>query len=104
MVLYVHKFDVHAGMGKAYAEWVQQVMPQILSGPGLVEFRAYRPQAGNSQIAVTYEFADMASWAAWQSDETMQRLFQESREFITNVTAEVWGPSPVVPEAIRPGS
>ncbi len=103
MVLYVTKYDIMPDKGEAYLEWAKQVIPQILAMTGLVEFRAYRPQAGTSQIAVTYEFRDMASWTEWQSSETMQRLLQEIRNFITNSSAELWGPSPVVPEPIRPG-
>ena len=103
MVLYVQKYDIEPGKGEAYLEWAKQAIPQILAVPGLVEFRGYRPQTGSSQIAVTYEFKDMAAWAEWQSSETMQRLLQEIRAFTTNLTAELWGPSPVVPEPIRPG-
>ena len=103
MVLYVQKYDIHPGKITAYNEWAKQAIPQVLAIPGLVEFRGYRPTTGTSQIAATYEFADMAAWATWQADETMQRLLQEQRAFITNWTAELWGPSPVVPDPIRPG-
>ncbi len=74
MVLYVQKYDVMPGKGEEFIEWAKAAIPQILSVPGIVELRSYRPQVGDSQIATTYEFADMASWAEWQSDETMQRL------------------------------
>ena len=103
MVLYVQKYDIVPGMNDEFIEWAKGAIPQILSVPGIVEMRSYRPQAGNSHIATTYEFEDMSSWAVWQASETMQRLLQEGRTFMVNSTAELWGPSPVVPEPLRPG-
>ena len=103
MVLYVQRFDILPGKGEAYLERAKTAVPQLMAVPGIVEFRAYRPQAGVSQIAATYEFEDMASWAAWQSSETMQTMLQEFRQYVSNASAELWGPSPVVPEPLRPG-
>jgi hypothetical protein len=51
----------------------------------------------------TYEFADMAAWAAWQRDEDMQKVLTELRTLALDLNIEVWGPSPVVPAPIRPG-
>jgi hypothetical protein len=51
----------------------------------------------------TYEFADIAAWAAWNSNQDMQKLLVELHTLALNVTIEVWGPSPVVPAPIRPG-
>jgi len=52
---------------------------------------------------VTFEFADMAAWAAWHTHEDAQKVLDELRTLTLNVTTELWGPSPVVPEPIRPG-
>ena len=65
--------------------------------------RAYRPATGSYQVAVTLEFADMNAWASWQSNEDIQKLLDEARTYLTNVSYELWGPSPIVPEPIRPG-
>lgn len=67
------------------------------------EFRAYRPLSGTSQVAITYEFADLDAWAAWRVYEDMQNVKDEPYTLATNVSSELWGPSPVVPEPIRPG-
>ncbi len=50
-----------------------------------------------------YEFADMATWAAWQSNKESQKVLTELHTLALNVTTELWGPSPVVPAPIRPG-
>jgi hypothetical protein len=48
-----------------------------LAVPGVVGFRAYQPVTGASQVVFTYEFADMAAWASWQSDEIIQKVMDE---------------------------
>ncbi len=103
MVLYVSKWNVLPGRAEAYAEWAQKTIPAVLGTPGLVEFRGYRPATGSHQVVVTYEFADMADWAAWFENETVKNLVEESREYVSDIEDELWGLSPVVPEPIRPG-
>ena len=103
MVLYVGKWNIMPDKEEAYAEFAKTAIPRILAGPGLVEFRGYRPAAGGHQVVITLEFEDMAAWAVWYSDEEMQKINQEARKYEIDVTYELWGPSPLVPEPIRPG-
>ena len=104
MVLFVVKWDVLPQSKDDYAKWAKSAIPRELSVPGVIEFRAYRPATGSSQVVATYEFKDMESWAEWHSHEDIQQIFDELREYATNISTELWGPSPVVPEPIRPGS
>jgi hypothetical protein len=69
----------------------------------VVEFRAYRPALGVFQVVVTYEFADLAAWTAFYAHEDVQKVQDELRTLTVNLTTELWGPSPVVPQPIRPG-
>jgi quinol monooxygenase YgiN len=103
MVLYVMKWDIHPDKAEAYLKWTGEAIKGTLGVKGVVEFRAYRPASGASQAVVTYEFADMATWAAWQAHENTQKIFTELHTLALNVKTEVWGPSPVVPAPIRPG-
>jgi quinol monooxygenase YgiN len=103
MVLYVMKWNILPDKVKAYLEWTQSAISRTLAVPGVVEFRAYRPATGASQVVVTYEFADMAAWAAWHDHEDTQKVLDELYTLTTNVSRELWGPSPVVPKPIRPG-
>ena len=103
MVLYVMQWDILADRKEVYSEWAKAVIPRTLGVPGVVEFRAYRPATGNHQVVITYEFANMADWAAWHGSETMQQILDEVYGLTTNVNIEVWGPSPIVPQPIRPG-
>lgn len=102
MVLFVMKWDIHPDKTKEYLQWTKTAIPRTMSAPGVVEFRAYRAAAGDFQIITTYEFADMAGWAQWQQHEESQAVLTELHEMALNVKMELWGPSPVVPEPIRP--
>jgi quinol monooxygenase YgiN len=103
MVLHVNKYDMHPDKMDAYLKWTEGAIKRTLAVPGLVEFRAYRTVAGSSQLVITYEFADLAAWAVYNSNPEVQKLQIELRALALNVTSEVWGPSPVVPAPIRPG-
>ncbi len=103
MVLYVQKWDIHPDKVDAYLKWTEGAIKRVLAIPGVVEFRAYRGGPGASQVVITYEFADMAAWAAWYSSEDVQKVRAEAGTLTLNLTNELWGPSPVVPAPIRPG-
>ncbi len=103
MVLYVVKWDIHPDKVEAYTAWLNSAMPRTLAIPGVVEFRGYRGAAGAPQIVATYEFTDMAAWAAWHASEDAQKVWSELHTLALNVTAELWNPSKLVPETIRTG-
>jgi len=103
MVLYVMKWDIHPDKVETYLKWTEGAIRRTLAVPGVVEFRAYRGACGAPQVVVTYEFADLAAWAAWHSHEEAQKVLTELHTLALNVTTELWGPSPVVPKPIRPG-
>jgi heme-degrading monooxygenase HmoA len=103
MVIYMQQWDIRPEKAPEYAQWADSAVSRLLSVPGVVEFRAFRPLTGDRQAGVTYEFTDLVSWAAWRSNETVMKVWDEARAFMDNSRAELWGPSPVVPEPIRPG-
>jgi quinol monooxygenase YgiN len=103
MVLWVTKWDIHPDKVDAYTKWTAGAIKRNLSVPGVVEFRAYRAIAGAQQVIVTYEFADLAAWAAWRSNPDLQQVLDELHTLALNVSAELWGPSAIVPAPIRPG-
>ena len=103
MVLYIMKWNIRPEKKDEYLAWSQGAIGRTISVPGVVELRAYRPASGTSQVVITFEFADMAAWAAWHSNEVVQEVLDEVHALASDVTLELWGRSPVIPEPIRPG-
>ncbi len=103
MVLYIMKYNIHPDKGEAYLKWAASAIKRTTAAPGVVEFRAYRPATGASEVVITYEFADMAAWATWWANKDVETVWAELHTLSFNLTGEVWGPSPVVPVPIRPG-
>ena len=102
MVLYVVRYDVLSDKREAYAQWVMPAIRRMLAAPGVTELRAYRVAAGDSQVASVYEFPDFAAWASWYAHEEVQKAIVESRSFVANMITELWGPSPLAPNPLRP--
>ena len=102
MVLYVMSWNIHPDKEKEYPKWAQSFIERSLEVPGVVEFRGYRTVSGRSQVVVTIEFADMNTFAAWQSNQDVQKITAEAFAMTLNLKVELWGPSPIVPEPIRP--
>ena len=103
MALCVMKWDIHPDKVEEYTKWTESAIRRILAAPGVIEFRAYRVATGTGQTVTTYEFADMAAWAAWYAHADVQHVLKELGTLTLNQTTELWGPSPVVPKPIRPG-
>ncbi len=103
MVGYVLKYDIYPEKTEAFLKWAKEsAIPRILKIPGLVEFCSYRPVTGPNQVASTYFFKDAAAVAAWLAHPEFDKMTTELRSYATNVNGELWNPSPVVPEPLRP--
>ena len=102
MILSVLKYEIHPDKVEAYLKWTEGAIKRTLGVPGVVEFRAYRGTVGAPQVITTYEFADLASWAAFRANKEVEKVLDELHTLAINVTTELWGPSPVVPKPIRP--
>jgi heme-degrading monooxygenase HmoA len=96
------KWNILPEKEEAYQGWFEGAIQRTLEVPGVVEFRAYRPTNGTCQVAATYEFRDLAAWSAFYAHEDVQKVWNELKTLTTNLTTELWGPSPDLPEPIQP--
>lgn len=48
--------------------------------------------------------AESGGWANYQQTDEWQALMPEPNKYTTHVDMQVWGPSPVMRESLRPGS
>ena len=102
MVVQIVRWNYHPDKLEAGIKWQQGAIQRTVAVPGVVEFRSYRPMSGPWRYLVTYEFADLGAWAAWYDHEETQKVLDELHTLALDVTRELWGPSPVVPQPIRP--
>ena len=102
MIESITTYDLLPGIDeKAYNEWSKKAVGTILKGSGVVELRAGRNTLGTPQIKVATVFKSYADWA--KALETWwPPLEAELRKFSTNLRVEIWGPSPNVPDVLRP--
>lgn len=87
---------------EAYGEFAKKAIGTILKAPGLIEFRASRNMLGSPQVRSTSVFRNLADWASFTDSDEWRALEAELRIFATNVHVDIWGPSPVLPEPVRP--
>lgn len=87
----------------AWEAFAKKTIGAILKAPGIVEFRAYRNVLGTPQVCTTSVWKTVADWGHFAQSAEWQALEPELRSFVTNIRVELWGPSPVVPEPLRPG-
>ena len=88
---------------EAYGEFAKKAVGAALKAPGIIEFRANRNMLGSPQVRSTSVFKTLADWASFTDSDEWRALEAELRIFATNIKVEVWGPSPVLPEPVRPG-
>jgi hypothetical protein len=87
---------------KANAATVKKVVEATLKAPGVVEFRAHRGLIASSQMHGTTVWQTITDWAKFV-EGPWQQLEAELRIYATNIKLELWGPSPIIAEPLRPG-
>ena len=99
----VQKYDLLPGVDQqAYAELMKKVVAALLRAPGLVEIDARRNLLGSPQVRATSVWQRLADWEAAREHEELVALEVESRRHITNMSVEIWGPSPLLTQPLRP--
>jgi hypothetical protein len=97
-------YDLVPGIDQqAYLEYGKRAFATMLKAPGLVEIRVYRSLLGSPQVRLTLVWETLAHWAKFAESRERQMLDSELFKFATDIGLEIWGPSPDVPEPLRPG-
>jgi len=102
MVEAVTYYDLLPGIDRqAYAEWGKKTVDAIVQSPGVIEWRGNRNLLGSPQVRTTTVWQTLADWARFE-EGTWPSFERELRAFATNIRTELWGPSPVISEPVRP--
>ncbi|MBN2266119.1 MAG: antibiotic biosynthesis monooxygenase [Candidatus Aminicenantes bacterium] len=104
MVESVLLYDLERGVDlQAYAAWAKKTIAAVLKAPGIVEFRAYRNILGSPQVRSISVWKTLADWANFGESDVWKAAEAELRtQFASVIRYEVWGPSPVAPEPLKP--
>jgi len=103
MIEVIESFDLVPGVDQdAYQSWAKKAVALVLQQPGLVELRANRNILGSPQVRIVTVWKSGADWAKF-GEGAWRPLESELLKFATNLKAELWGPSALVPEPLRPG-
>ena len=105
MIEVSYYYDLLPGVDmQAWVEFAKKAVSSVLKAPGLVEFRSYRNMLGSPIMKATTVWQTLADYAKYIESAEWQALMAELRDkWATNFRVEIWGPSPVVPEPLRPG-
>jgi heme-degrading monooxygenase HmoA len=87
---------------KAYQEWAKNAVGIIAKQPGMLEFHVNRNVLGSPMVRTTIVFRSLEDWAKFAESGAWHSMEAEMRGFATDMRVEVWGPSPVLPEPVRP--
>lgn len=99
----VHTYDLLANADQqGYAELMKKVVEALLRAPGLVEIRAHRNLLGSPEVRATSVWEHLADWEAARESSEMTALETESRPYVTNTSVELWAPSDLLPQPLRP--
>jgi len=102
MIESVITFDLMPNIDmKAFQEWVDKVGVTMATQPGMVEFRANRNILGNPMSRTVTTFQSLEDWARFNQGP-WQSMVLEFRKFATNLKIELWGPSPIMKQTVRP--
>jgi heme-degrading monooxygenase HmoA len=103
MIEIVTTYDLrHQIDQEAYQAYVNKAVDTELRAAGFVELRAHRNMSGSPQVRVTHVWKSLADWARFVDSAESRALDPEFRSFVTNIEIQIWGPSPVMPEPLRP--
>ncbi len=103
MIEVVFTYNFHSGINEdAYAGIARQATKLMRSAPGFIEFRAHRNLLGSPHVRRTSVWRSLADWAALAQEPEFQQLTAEFRTFVTKLEVQIWGPSPLVPEPLKP--
>jgi antibiotic biosynthesis monooxygenase (ABM) superfamily enzyme len=87
----------------AYSEWQRKAIIPVMKCKGFVELRAHRNLLGSPHILLITAWETLSDWASFAESGDWVKLVEElGASLATHIHIQIWGPSPVVPESLRP--
>ena len=103
MVEVTFTYDIYPNIDEdAYRKLARKATAMMVNADGFIELRANRNLLGSPHVRRTSVWKSLAHWAAFAEQPDFQKLTHEFRKFVTHTNVNLWGPSPFVPDPIRP--
>lgn len=87
---------------EAYTDLVRRATHIMSMADGFVEFRAHRNLIGNPHVRRTSVWSSVTDWALVAQQPEFQQINEEFRTFVTHLDVQLWGPSPLTPNPVKP--
>lgn len=87
---------------EAYSRLARKATIMMLNSDGFIELRANRNLLGSPHRKRSSLWKSMEHYARLAENPDFQKLNYEFRKYVTHMKVVIWGPSPFVPEPIRP--
>lgn len=87
---------------QTYFEYSKQAISTILQASGVVEIRSNRGLVDSPQLGLIKVWQSLPDWAKFAESSERQKLESELLKFAMNIVINIMGPSPVLPEPLRP--
>jgi len=103
MIEVTFTYDFHSNIDElAYTKLARKATKLMLSAEGFIEFHAHRNMTGSPHVKRTSVWRSLADWATFAQDPEFQKLTAEFRTYVTNLDVQLWGPSPITPNPVKP--
>ena len=86
----------------AYSRLARKATIMMLNAEGFIELRANRNLLGSPHVRRSSIWESMEHYSRLAEDPEFQKITHEFRKYVTHMEVILWGPSPYVPEPIRP--
>jgi len=102
MVLNIIKYFVDKDKVTEFYKYLQEeLIPYFLSLPGMKEMRAYRDDVSGMVLA-EMEWKSYEAWGKAMDNPQTKKVGGKLSSFTHGINWELWSPSPVIPEPLKP--
>lgn len=103
MIEVTFTYDIHPEIDEeAYSRLARKATLMMKNAKGFIELRASRNLLGSPHVRRTSVWESMADWGRFAETSDFQKITHEFRQYTTHMHVNLWGPSPYVPEPIKP--
>jgi len=86
-----------------YFQFLKKAIVLVFQQRGIIEIRAKRSMSGSPEVLIELNWETVADWNRFEITTEWTTLIEElKKSFVLNMKSQVWGPSPIAPDPLRP--